>query len=275
MIAVLDTALCDPRYTAIHHVPALQAAGISQGSYPHEYLVYGPVVGPAYCCCVPVSSLMRAGLSVHYRLTDKSITGNLDRASKIASLFRHEMYKVAGPALFLTVFAADLSRSTRYTSERYRELDLTWSQEDITTILNYLRPRIYDASLCDYQPLVNPKTYVAGFWQLRCMVQLLISVDKEIQMTRSEWAVQVQPKRDMICPTESTPSCGKRKAESDPSTRPAKRVDIKDEDKSRSGRLARVKGAKSWPDGGSSPVTRSATRAARAAHAANVRRRLQ
>lgn len=275
MIAVLDTALCDARHTSIYHVTALKAAGLAHENYPHEYLVYGPVVGAAYCCCVPVSSLLREGSHRYYNLVAKHphavtqvTTGDLDRASKIASLFRHEMYKVAGPALFLTVFAAELCRSCSHIAHHTAKVEFAWSRDDTIMILNYLRPRIYDASLCDYQPLVNPKTYVAGFRQLRCMVQLLMSVDEAIQMTRSAWAVKVQPKQDMTCPTESSSSCGKRKAESDPSTRPMKKVNIKNEDKTRGDGLARSQGSKSCPDGGSAPLTARAARARRRARRA-------
>lgn len=244
MIAVLDTTLCDARHTAIYHVPALKAAGISQAGFPHEYLVYGPVVGAAYCCCVSMSTLRREGLVVHHLRHSPAarpscevswITrGHLDHASKIASLFGHEMYKLAGPALFLTVFAAELSRHHSDRVSPTEELGRAWSRDDALMIFKYLWPRIEDASMCDCQPLVNPKTYVTGFRQLGCMVQLLTLLEEAIRMVRSKWAVQVgQLKQDTTCPKDPGSRCGKRKAEPDPSTRPPKRVNVKKEDEKR------------------------------------------
>ncbi|KAI2602293.1 hypothetical protein GGR54DRAFT_528399 [Hypoxylon sp. NC1633] len=51
-IAILDTNLVADHVKA-YHVPALQACGLNHNpsfNYDHEYLVYGPIEGPAYHC---------------------------------------------------------------------------------------------------------------------------------------------------------------------------------------------------------------------------------
>lgn len=219
MIAVLDTTLCGTR-TAVYHVPALMAAGVACGKYPHEYLVYGPVIGAAYCCFVPVPSLITEGLrSYHFdsAAVETPVTiSDLDQASNVASLFRHENYKTAGPALFLTVFAAELSRLKRPNRLfPQRSAKSPWSLNDTATILRYLDPRIYDAALFSHEPLVNRDTYVDRFEQLRCMVDLLATVEEEIRKKRREWLVMTEydPNAGHLAGPQSSTRGAKRKSD--------------------------------------------------------------
>lgn len=200
MIAVIDTAYCTPQ-TAVCHVPALHAAGIAHGPFPHEYLVYGPFLGAAYCCSVSVQDIRKAGRTPYgfdlTTSTNEDITAkDMECAKKVDSFFQHEVFEIAGPDLFLTVFAAELSRQ-KLPSVRHGHMDeSSWSLRDTQAVIRCLSDRIEDAALCNVHPLVNFKTYVTYFPQLRGMVDLLMAVNSEIARVRSEWMEKVRPRED-------------------------------------------------------------------------------
>lgn len=200
MIAVLDTAYRTPQ-TAIYHVPALEAAGIAHGPFPHEYLVYGPVLGAAYCCSVSVQEIQKAGSTPYgfdftAKTNDYVTAKDLECAKKVASLFRHEVFETAGPDLFLTVFAADLSRQKLRFPGCGSVKMVLWSLRTTQAIIRCLSDRIEDAAFCNIHPLVNSKTYVTRFPQLRGMVDLLMAFNLEISRVRSEWMDQIRPRED-------------------------------------------------------------------------------
>lgn len=215
MIAVLDTAYCSPR-TAVCHVPALCAAGIAHPFYAEEYLVYGPVLGAAYCCSVSIKDIQKAGSTPFgFEFNESKSRGvtakDLKCAAEVASLFRHEVFEVAGPDLFLTVFAAELSRQKGTIANYGPGKDVPWSLRDTQAIICYLSDRIEDAALCNIHPLVNPKTYVTQFWKLRNMVNLLTALNLEISKIRSDWVDKMRPEEDLKMMQETARPTLKRK----------------------------------------------------------------
>jgi hypothetical protein len=48
-IAILDTTLIES-HVRVYHVPSLVRAGITRMNYAEEWLIYGPIKGPAFHC---------------------------------------------------------------------------------------------------------------------------------------------------------------------------------------------------------------------------------
>jgi hypothetical protein len=59
-MAILDTSIMES-HVRVYHVPALIVARLANADYKFEYLVYGPIRGPAFRC-VPVKQLVKSGL---------------------------------------------------------------------------------------------------------------------------------------------------------------------------------------------------------------------
>lgn len=184
-LAVFDTSLRG-QHNEIYHVSALKEMGLTSFHYPEEYLVYGPVAGEAYTC-VSVMDLRQQGMTITEGPLDgtsKVTKNDLAHARKIASNFRPISHDL-GPDLFLTVFAVELSRLLR--SDRGHNRGSGWSQKDNREILTHLSDAVnLAAKISPKKPLVNPKTYVHGFSQLKAMVDILMTVELEIDRKRSE-----------------------------------------------------------------------------------------
>lgn len=184
-VAVFDTSL-GGKHNEIYHVSALRDMGFTAYVYPEEYLVYGPVTGEAYTC-VSVKQLRKQGMHMTdgtRSCTPEITKDDLTHASKIANMFRPTSHSM-GPDLFLTVFAAELSRLFR--TDRGYNLGLGWSQKDNKAILAHLSDAVdLAAKLSPKKSLVNPKTYVHGFSQLKAMVDILMTVELGIERKRSE-----------------------------------------------------------------------------------------
>lgn len=206
-LAVFDTSLCG-KHNEVYHVPALGEMGLTASIYPEEYLVYGPVTGEAYTC-VSVDQLRKQGMDITdgARGSISEVTKNdLAHASKIANMFRPISHAM-GPDLFVTVFAAELSRLFR-TDQGYN-YGSGWSQKDNKAILAHLSDAVDIASkLSPKKSLVNPKTYVHGFSQLKAMVDILMMVGLGIDRKRSEISKKSSSKTRM-----SLASGQKRKAD--------------------------------------------------------------
>ncbi|KAG6367632.1 hypothetical protein INS49_001825 [Diaporthe citri] len=191
-VAVFDTSLRG-KHNEIYHVHALREMGLTAYVIPEEYLVYGPVTGEAYTC-VSVKQLRNQGMHITdgarsgrpevLRAPPEVTKNDLAHASKIANMFRPISHAM-GPDLFLTVFAAELSRLFR--TDRGYNPGSGWSQKDNKAILVHLSDAVDLASkLSPKQSLVNPKTYVHGFSQLKAMVDILMTVGLGIDRKRSE-----------------------------------------------------------------------------------------
>lgn len=164
---------------------------------------------------VPVPELVQHGLSDMYDYSqsfDSPVTTkDLERASRVASLFRHEVNRISGPDLWLTTFMAELSRLKRPARRAHHTAQTAWSVKETQAILNFLseNDRIDDAVLCNIGPLVNSSIYTTGLPQLECMVHLLASVEGEIRKRRLDWAYQPGRVIDPVALTSS--QYGKRK----------------------------------------------------------------
>lgn len=184
-IAVFDTSLRG-QHNEVFHVSALKAMGVTSFDYPEEYLVYGPVSGEAYTC-VSVMKLRNRGLAMtswSKNGTSKVSQKDLAHASKFANMFRSTNHDL-GPDLYLTVFAAELSRLLR--AARGYNHGPGWSQKDNRAILTHLSDAVdISAKLPLKTSLVNPKTYDQGFPQLKAMIDILVTVGVEIDRKRSE-----------------------------------------------------------------------------------------
>lgn len=190
-IAVFETSLRG-QHNEIYHVPALNAIGLAREYFPEEYLVYGPVSGEAYTC-VSVMRLRDLGLDLTVASPiggkSKVSVAELEHCEKIAYEFRPEQHiDSKGPALFLTVFAAEMGRLLRAANGSHALIS-SWSQEDNKNILSYL-PILKLVDRAAKQPqknsLVNPKTFVDGFPQLKAMVDILMTLELRIDRKRSK-----------------------------------------------------------------------------------------
>lgn len=208
-LAVFDTSLRG-QHNEIYHVSALKETGLTSYHYPEEYLVYGPVTGEAYTC-VSVMDLRQQGMTITegpLNGTSKVTEKDLAHARKIASNFRPISHDL-GPDLFLTVVAVELSRLLR--SDRGHNHGSGWSQKDNREILTHLSDAVSLASkISPKKPLVNPKTYVHGFSQLKAMVDILMTVELEIDRKRSEVS-KTSSSTKAVSP-ESAGSAKKRKS---------------------------------------------------------------
>lgn len=205
-LAVFDTSLRG-QYNEIYHVPALHAMGVTSYPYDHEYLVYGPVEGEAYTC-VSVTKLRNHGMNMTAGFSNSTLKVSLEdlaRARKVANVFR-PINHAMGPDLFLAVFAAELSRLLR--PARAKDCSPGWSQKDNSAILTHLSDVVdLGAELPPKKLLVNPKTYVDGFPELKAMVDILMTVELGIEKKRSEISKESSSK------TSVSPASGqKRKA---------------------------------------------------------------
>lgn len=184
-VAVFDTSLRG-KHNEIYHVPALHELGLTSYNYSEEYLVYGPVSGEAYTC-VSVTQLRKQGMSMtpgSRKSTSEVTEIDLRHARKIANTFR-PMGHDLGPDLFLTVFAVELSRL--FHTDETHDYGLGWSQKDNRAILTHLSDAVsLSAKLSSKKPLVNPKTYVHSFPQLKAMVDILMTIELGIDRERSE-----------------------------------------------------------------------------------------
>ncbi|KAK9413392.1 putative Major facilitator superfamily (MFS) profile domain-containing protein [Seiridium unicorne] len=93
-MAIMDTSLVE-NHVSVYHVPDLYHAGLSGAWFPHEYLVYGPITGPAYHC-VEWSDIapLLAGTKPRYQ---DALSGNqysqeqVDLAKQLAMQFRRQL----------------------------------------------------------------------------------------------------------------------------------------------------------------------------------------
>lgn len=202
-IAVFDTSLRG-EHNVVYHVPALNAMLLTSIFYDHENLVYGPVAGRAYTC-VSATRLRKHGMTMtlsDFKGTPQISAKNLEHASKIANLFKPNNDGL-GRDLFLTLFAVELTRLLR------PHTLAGWSEEDKNAILRHLCVTTERAAKFPHnESLVNPKTYTNGFPELRAMIDLLTTIELEIDRKRSKFLERLEPA------TSLSPAPGrKRKAD--------------------------------------------------------------
>lgn len=183
-IAILDTSLLGSgTITEVLQVSALHEARLAGAGQPCDFLVYGPVEGPAFRA-VPLSDISSLGLNPRdiwidsnrtTNWTDQLITDKTLRARKIAEKFRHENDK--SPDVILAVLAAELSR------QRAPRVDMgvsdmfkyRWKSEEVDLIVSLLKKDIATLRL-DHggkAALVNRSMHVHQFPQLHLTANLL------------------------------------------------------------------------------------------------------
>ncbi|KAI1632277.1 hypothetical protein F4809DRAFT_628418 [Biscogniauxia mediterranea] len=173
-LVVVDTNLLPP-YALVYHTPTLAHAGISTiRSCTHEYLIYGPVCGPAFSC-VPFSKLQTAGWWWWYG-TERGLARAAERvevARRIAWTFARKYNRRAEVVVALTaIIASPGASSAKVTrSELRREILKQLVQE--TTLMRLPAPPEVG--------LVNPRTYYRGYPEIQQMVSLLMDVEGEIR----------------------------------------------------------------------------------------------
>ncbi|KAI1495352.1 hypothetical protein F5X96DRAFT_683805 [Biscogniauxia mediterranea] len=167
-IAVVDTNLLPP-YALVYHTPALARAHISTNFYTEEYLIYGPVCGPAFSC-VPFSELQAARW--WWNGTERRLARAAERvevARRIARTFARKYNRRAEVVVALTAIIASLGVSSAKVtrSELRREIpkQLMW---EITLMRLPAPPEV---------GLVNPRTYDKGYPEIQQMVSLLMDVE--------------------------------------------------------------------------------------------------
>lgn len=183
-LAVFDTSLRG-QLNEIYHVPALHSMGFTSYHYAHEYLVFGCVEGEAYTC-VSVMQLREHGMNMtvdHHNGKSEVTEKDMIHSRKIAGNFR-PISGVLCPDLLLTVCAAELSRL--FHKGRGHNYGSGWSQKDNGVILKQLLAFMDDAAKRPSGTLlVNPKTYVDDFPQLKAMVDILMTIELEIDKIKS------------------------------------------------------------------------------------------
>ncbi|KAI1332473.1 hypothetical protein F5Y16DRAFT_420522 [Xylariaceae sp. FL0255] len=76
-VAILDTSKLEP-HVRVYHCPALVNAGVAtEGGYAYEYLVYGPIKGPAYHS---ISMHAMTGYGTRYEL--RTIQQNMENSQQ-------------------------------------------------------------------------------------------------------------------------------------------------------------------------------------------------
>lgn len=212
-LAIFDTSL-RRQHNEIYHVPALHEIGLSSDLFAHEYLVFGPVESEAYTC-VSVKQLRNHGMNMTVRCpsgTSEVTENDLIHAQKIAHMFRSIGGAIC-PDLLLTVCAAELSRL--FHPSQGHDYSPGWSQRDNRMILTLLSDSMRAAAR---QPcrtsLVNPKTYVDGFPQLKAMVDILMTIELGVGRMKSE---KSETSKESSSSTKSMPTASGQKRKADDS----------------------------------------------------------
>lgn len=195
-IAIIDTTLLKD-HVKIYHVPDLHKAGIASALYPHEYLAYGPISGPAY------HSVRFPDLTAHgFRQVLTPVPGAVGRdlvntVRRIALEFQStHARKNKTPDAVIAMTAAELSR--RYPAHGYGTSGWgRWSTKDVEIVMDVLRSELDQLRLpnppSDGLGLANAKTYTTGFPALKSMIDLLLAIEKahrEEMMLKHERATQ-------------------------------------------------------------------------------------
>ncbi|KAI0593801.1 hypothetical protein F4775DRAFT_607077 [Biscogniauxia sp. FL1348] len=172
-LAVVDTNLLPP-YALVYHTPALAHARISRiDNFTHEYLIYGPVCGPAFSC-VPFSELQAMGWFCRTQGRLVRAAERVEIAKRIAQMFGRRYNERPDVVVALTaIVLASLGGSHRdVTRSSLRREILKQLKQEIGTIRLPAPPAV---------GLVNPRTYYTGYPEIKLMVSLLMDVEGEIR----------------------------------------------------------------------------------------------
>ncbi|KAI1084881.1 hypothetical protein F5B20DRAFT_591916 [Whalleya microplaca] len=190
-IAILDLNRLQD-HVQIYHVNALFRAGIANHPYPHEYLAYGPIAGPAYHC-VRFQDMVDRGLrrnfssyTLHWdvHLKETSTPSEVAiTAKKIATIFQPPHEK--RPDIIIAVTAAMIGLLYRGSiSGRTSEASSSILQWAIYHLRKELRTLQLPGPGSGTLGLFNPKTYTTHFPCLDGMVCLLQGIEDAVREKR-------------------------------------------------------------------------------------------
>jgi len=130
-IAILDTTLIES-HVRVYHVLSLVHAGITHMNYTHEWLIYGPIKGPAFHC-VPWKDLGNAGINGLNMPVLDSWKLRVLVAKEIATLFRSLNDRRPDTIIAVTIILACLHEKWGHrehvAGDLYRELRKHLSEE--------------------------------------------------------------------------------------------------------------------------------------------------
>ncbi|KAH9907713.1 hypothetical protein F4778DRAFT_797806 [Xylariomycetidae sp. FL2044] len=184
-LAIIDTTLVKSHVKA-YHVPTLTKVYLASGHYSHEYLVYGPIDGPAYHC-VPAQSLYNvgynslAGHSYGVSVFDKSVYSDAAKrvatAKALAALFRPKQDKRPDIIIALTAIFASLHYVGKPHNAGKRDESIL---KEMEKQLRYERDYFLTEKLknSNDRRLVNPDMYTEDYPQIDQMVQLVNFFDQ-------------------------------------------------------------------------------------------------
>lgn len=198
-IGVLDTQERHNDNT-IMHVIALWEAGLSNGKYHDEYLVYGPVRGKSYTCMTLAWQMYPTDLLFNLWIMLSPETQLAHTLKALNRTARHSIYRAGdtwlrvllgmngGWSLILTVIAAEWGRSKANAQQGYvvrRRVEYPRLEEmrPVVSTLSWLIERAArspDLVL----PKYNPHTYGEYLPGVEYMLHLLRHIEREITVRR-------------------------------------------------------------------------------------------
>lgn len=194
-IAIIDTTLL-ASHVRVYHTYDLSAAGLTRERYSYEYLIYGPITGPAYHC-VRITDIPREDYeAVHpyYQVYPRDGRGNIDHAhptghlsakvvaaaKNIATLFRRPDDERPDVIIAMTVACLCLP-NRRAISVPLSDHSWELIQARLVDELKSLR---LPATTSDVVGLVNPKTRTVSRLKLQKVISLLTTIEAKVKHLR-------------------------------------------------------------------------------------------
>jgi hypothetical protein len=199
-ISVLDTQQRQDE-NVIMHVHALWEVGFSDWDYNYEYLVYGPVQGESHCCMALAWQMHPLDLcfDLWAKLSPYTTLAHIFKARDRAG--RHSFYRAVdawlgvhlgscpGPALYLTVIAAEWGRSKTNANARsgigryFNPPEVGEMTEAVSNLSWLIERAARNPNLV--LPLVNSATYKTELPRVHHMIHMLCCIQTEIGLLRS------------------------------------------------------------------------------------------
>ncbi|KAI3336332.1 hypothetical protein HD806DRAFT_527941 [Xylariaceae sp. AK1471] len=182
-VAILDTTMIESHVRA-YHVPALIVAGLADTDYKEEYLVYGPIRGPAFHC-VPYNQLEKGGLKMlRSSHTLVSWETRVLTAKTIANLLRPSRDQRPDIIIAVTTMLACLSfhlqSAKNIAGDLYTALKIHLSEEMKMVQLPPLDCKAQNLGL------VNPYTYAKQSVYVGSFVDMLQRLENQIRRDRKK-----------------------------------------------------------------------------------------
>ncbi|RYP72652.1 hypothetical protein DL769_004394 [Monosporascus sp. CRB-8-3] len=197
-IAILDTTLLAP-HVKVYYTPELHAASISEAAaYYYEYLVYGPIGGPAYHC-VELVDMPKQNFDVICGLfspksaaTSKITEEHVVAARNTATFFRRP--EDGRPDIVIVMTAAFLVLHDGWGESEVLS-DSAWGLVQTHLDEEFKAVRLPACSL-DAVGLANPNTHATKLPNLRRTINLLMTIEARLKALRR---AQMQPLEARPC----------------------------------------------------------------------------